>query len=189
MIHKNLLRFFCLCITAAQLTSCATNYYVERKPASVEKEEKPLEVYVTNPDHYAFKILRDSHIYTLTDNPKAPNKLTLGSILDPDSYSGGCGLGAGFAALYAYYFQIFTLGLIPVGSDDNDYFLYNLESNGTTKPYKHEIKYSHSRSTWEILFIPFAYSEEEAKAKALSRSKKEICEDPTCGIIGLLATE
>ncbi len=152
------------------LTGCATNYYVDEDRYAEPRNYEKITVYVTNPEHEAYEILKRSNIYDLTTNKENLNKLTL---LDFSPRPIGCGLG-GLATIY-------TLGLLPSGGDDYGNFVYALDSGQTTQVFKHKVMYQDSISVWSIPLRPLAYSEKGAQAKALSLSTRDSCQDfKTC---------
>lgn len=147
------------------LTGCATNYYVSEDRYTEPRNYEKIAVYVTNPDHEAYEILKRSRIYDLTNDPSHPDKLTFINLSKDDK----CGLGA-LATIY-------TAGLVPSGMSTNQDLLYSLESEGITKIYAHTLLYRDRFSIWETPLKPFAYSLEGAQAKALSLSARETCND------------
>ncbi|MBK9586780.1 MAG: hypothetical protein KA099_06385 [Alphaproteobacteria bacterium] len=148
------------------LSGCATNYYVNEDRYTQPKNYEKISVYVTNPEHEAYEVLKKSEIYDLTPDNNKPDKLTL---IDFSPWARGCGLGG--------LITIYTLGLVPSGGDDYGNFVYSLESGQTTQLYRHKIIYRDSLSAWSVPMRPFAYSEKGAQAKALSLSTRDLCTD------------
>lgn len=150
------------------LTGCATNYYVNEDHYTAPKNYEKISVYVTNPEHEAYEVLKKSQIYDLSENPNGPNKLTLIGF----SHYGKCGTG-GFIVTAA------TFGVLPSGGDIIGQLAYAMESGQTTRLYRHKILYSDSFSLWSVPLRPLAYTKKGAQAKALSLSTRDICKDYT----------
>lgn len=150
------------------LSGCTTNYYVNEDNYPAPKNYEKISVYVTNPEHEAYEVLKKSEIYDLTEDNNSPNKLTLMHISAGPKYT--CGTG-GVVVSAA------TLGLLPVSGDDIGVFVYSLESGQSSQLYKHKIFYSDSFSVWSVPMRPLAYTKEGAQAKALSLSTREVCDD------------
>lgn len=148
------------------LTGCATNYYVDEDRYNEPRNYEKITVYVTNPEHEAYEVLKKSEIYNLSNDQQTQSKLTL---LDFSPRPRGCGLGG--------VVTVFSLGIVPSGGPDYGNFVYALESGQLTQVYKHKILYRDSTSAWSIPMRPLAYSEKGAQAKALSLSTRDICQD------------
>lgn len=170
-LRKHILKLRLALLCGIFLTGCTTNYYVDksRYTTSLANYDN-ITVYVTNPDNQNYELLKRSKIYALTNNKNAPSKLTL-----QDAYTRheSCGLGA-LAAIY-------TLGMLPYNSPIQKSLSYTLEGNGTSQMYVHKINYQSKTALWQVFFIPFAHSELNTQAKALSLSKRQPCDYKTCG--------
>lgn len=156
---------FLVVLNVLFLTGCATNYYVDEDRYAEPRNYEKITVYVTNPEHEAYEILKRSDIYDLTTNQSAPDKLTFLN-LSKDYH---CGMGA--------LTTVYTAGLVPSGLPTNQDLIYSLESEGNTKVYAHKLLYRDRFSVWETALKPFAYSLKGAQAKALSLSTRDICDD------------
>lgn len=155
------------------LTGCATNYYVDEDRYTEPRNYEKITVYVTNPEHEAYEILKRSKIYDLTSDSSCPNKLEIQTVR-PAHYR--CGL-YGLAVMA----QALTLGLLPLSDTEEEVLSYSLASNGQTKLYQHYLKYNTRSSVWEIPLLPLTYSRKGAQAKTLALSQRNICESPSCG--------
>ncbi|MCB1681804.1 MAG: hypothetical protein KDI61_11925 [Alphaproteobacteria bacterium] len=154
------------------LTGCATNYYVNEDYYTQPKNYEKISVYVTNPDHEAYEVLKKSEIYDLTEDSACPNKLEI-QTLGPAYHR--CGLYAlGVLA------QAFTLGTLPLSDTEEEIIAYSISNNGKTVSYKHDLKYKSRSSIWEIPLLPLTYTQNGARTKTLSLSQREICENPSC---------
>jgi hypothetical protein len=147
------------------LTGCATNYYVNEDNYPAPKNYEKISVYVTNPEHEAYEVLKKSEIYDLTDDISSANKLTIVNLFGRWK----CG--------NPYLGTVFSGGLLPSGMPNTNNLVYSLESEGITKVYKHKLEYWDRYSIWENALKPFAYSKQGAQAKALSLSTRDICSD------------
>jgi len=58
------------------LSACPTNYYVNKPVKTLETHQKQT-VYVTNPEHADYDLLKKSKIYNLTENQNHPDQLTI----------------------------------------------------------------------------------------------------------------
>ncbi|MCB1841249.1 MAG: hypothetical protein KDI61_13465 [Alphaproteobacteria bacterium] len=151
------------------LAGCATNYYVNEDYYTQPKNYEKITVYVTNPDHEAYEVLKKSEIYNLTQDSACPNKLTL---TEYEVWKGGCGM--------PYLGTAMTLGLLPGGAPGMADLTYILESNGTSRLYGHDMFYRDRVSLWETALYPFYHSEKAAQARALALSTRQPCENNSC---------
>lgn len=145
-------------ITFLALTGCATNLYFHGK--EIDKSlSTPEVVFVTNPDHNNYEVLKRSEIYILSTDPNTREKLTL---IDTEILP-KCGvplLGA-----------IYTLGILPGYIDASEVFFYKIETNGSSKVYQHQLEMHETMSNWEWFAKPFK-NDIDTKAKALRNSER-----------------
>ncbi len=165
--------FLALVLSILFLSGCATNYYVNEDRYTEPKNYEKITVYVTNPEHEAYEVLKKSEIYDLTKDSTCPNKLEIKTIR-PAYYR--CGLYG-----LAYVAQALTLGMLPLPDTQEEVLSYSINKANKTTFYQHNLKYNSRRSLWEVPLLPFTYSHKGAQAKTLSLSQREICETPECG--------
>jgi hypothetical protein len=162
LAHMKITSWLLLALTILSLNGCATVYYVDKNTLSQELDYQNETVYVTNPEHPAYQVLKDSGIYKLTQDAQWPNKLTL----DYYQAQGGCGLGM-LATVY-------TLGVVPDSGQTTYDLSYTLATPQSSHSYVHRISYSRSTSLWNSVALPFAKTEAEIQAKALRNSERRI---------------
>lgn len=143
------------------LSACSTNYYVDKPVKTLETQQKQT-VYVTNPEHEDYDLLKKSKIYDITESQDSSKKLTIDQV---ESINQACGLD--------YLITAYSLGIVPFKNQTSVSLAYSLEEDGRTKKYEHHAKYFYKTSLWETFLIPFALSKNEAKARAFAQSERE----------------
>lgn len=150
-------------------TGCASTVCMQSKRNLERFEGGAQAVFVTNPElRREYEILRASGIYPLTSQPDRARRLTLGRL----QQYGRCGNSLILSAL--------TLGVVPGFLQGALVFEYDLEVEGMTERWAHELPVYERISVWEwlvrrkddeVLAAALAWSERaERPSKALDAS-------------------